>query len=503
MAVEKAYFFRFRPPVAIAALLALLGSGCTQPVARVEPSAPADAACLAWYQKFDEVLAEHDLIDPAAAKIPDFPYLRADRFIASFRLQPLNDTAYAQWLESMRQLDESLRLFEAANLPSEEAKALLVQAPIPGSLEEVLNQCGRRLVNAASERPETKAFLSRHAQASDIYQSWQRIAGVYWLMQYPARLALERLHQKLAASFTRRLDELPTQGRLIRYAPASTGFLTDAEIAAMLRTAYQNPLAIPTLSEAKLERLFDHFAPVWEIDTRNDTDKIGKVYLTAQGDPRVDTQHPVVYRKHAYTRLQGRILLQLIYQIWLPAREKTDLADLYGGDLDSVMWRVTLSPDGDPIAYDSIHACGCYYLLFPAAGYRRISPEDEAEAVLSPKRIGILPFGHRLLLRLETRAHFLLQTAVVPETDHTQAIPYDDLPYESLLSLPLPDGSRRSLFDPDGIIAASARPERFLLWPYGVPNPGAMRQWGMHAIAFTEKRYFDDPFLLENLIATE
>jgi hypothetical protein len=30
-----------------------------------------------------------------------------------------------------------------------------------------------------------------------------------------------------------------------------------------------------------------------------------------------------------------------------------------------------------------------------------------------------------------------------------------------------------------------------------------MRQWGVQAIAFTGRRHFDDPFLLENLIAAE
>ncbi|MDD1611793.1 MAG: hypothetical protein LUQ57_01485, partial [Methylococcaceae bacterium] len=207
------------------------------------------------------------------------------------------------------------------------------------------------------------------------------------------------------------------------------------------------------------------------------------------------------YQKQAYTRWQGRILLQLIYQIWLPAREKTDMADLYGGELDSVIWRVTLSPEGTPIAYDSIHACGCYYLLFPAQGYRSIPPTDGAEAVLSPKRIAPIQSGQRLLLRLESRTHYLQQTVIITESDKTQTIPYQVQAYDSQLSLPLPDGSRRSLFGPEGIIAASARAERFLLWPFGVPSPGAMRQWGVHAIAFTGRRYFDDPYLLENLLA--
>jgi hypothetical protein len=503
--MAKTLLSRFRLPLSavIVLLLLLLAQGCTQPGVRFEALAPDEAACLSWYRKLDTVLAEHELIDPSVAKIPGFPFLRTDRFLASFRHQPLSDAAYADWLERMRQLDESLRLSEAANLPQTAAKAVLAEAPLPGALEQVLRQCGSRLVKAALQRTETQPIIRRHARVPDTYRSWQRIAGAYWLMQYPVRMALDRQHKKLAASFKQPLEELPVQGRLIRYAPMPGGFLTAAEMAAMLRTAYQNPLGIPALADEKLERLFNQFAPVWEIDTRNDTDKIGKIYLTGQGEPRIDVRHPVVYRKQAYIRRQGRILLQLIYQIWLPAREKTGWTDLYGGDLDSLIWRVTLGPEGVPIAYDSIHACGCYYLLFPGPDHLSVAPKDGAEKILSPKRIDAVLPGQRLLLRLETRTHYLQQTAVIPETVHTPAAFYETRPYESLLSLPLPDGSRRSLFGRDGTIAASARPERYLFWPYGVPSPGAMRQWGMHAIAFTGRRHFDDPFLLENLIAAE
>jgi hypothetical protein len=501
--MAKTFLSCSRLPTAIALLVGLLGQGCMQPVVRFESLAPDEAACLSWYRKLDILLAKHELIDPSAAKIPGFPFLRTDRFLASFRHQPLSDAAHEQWLEQMRQLDESLLLMETANLPQAAAKAVLAEAPLPGSLEQILGQCGSRLVKAALQRPENQPILRQHARVPDTYRSWQRIAGAYWIMQYPAKVALDRLHKKLAASFAQPLEELPVQGRLIRYAPQPGGILTSAEIAAMLHAAYQNPLGMPALPDEKREHLFNQFAPVWEIDTRNDTDKIGRVYLTGQGEPRIDVRHPVVYRKQAYTRRQGRILLQLIYQIWLPAREKTGWADLYGGDLDSVIWRVTLSPEGVPIAYDSIHACGCYYLLFPGPGHRSVAPKDGAEKILSPTRIDAVQPGQRLLLRLEARTHYLQQPAVIPEAGHTPEAFYETRPYESLLSLPLPDGSRRSLFGRDGTIAASARPERYLFWPYGVPSPGAMRQWGMHAIAFIGRRHFDDPFLLENLIAAE
>ena len=69
----------------------------------------------------------------------------------------------------------------------------------------------------------------------------------------------------------------------------------------------------------------------------------------------------------------------------------------------------------------------------------------------------------------------------------------------NLRSLPIPSGGRRSMFRPDGLVAGSERLERFLLWPTGVQSPGAMRQWGRHAIAFADRRHFDDPELYHQI----
>jgi len=55
------------------------------------------------------------------------------------------------------------------------------------------------------------------------------------------------------------------------------------------------------------------------------------------------------------------------------------------------------------------------------------------------------------------------------------------------------------LYGPDGVVAGTERAERWLIWPMGVPAPGAMRQWGHHATAFIGRRHFDDPDLLTRL----
>ncbi len=460
-----------------------------------------DRLCQRWLEGIETLVEEYGLEDPETVLINGFFHLRVNRFLASMsELTTSNDT-FAGWLEEMRQLDATVKTLEFANLPGSAQQKLISALPIEGSYEQALQDCGRRLNKLGSNIPGLKENLLEQAQVPDAYQTWKRVVGLYPLARYAASFSIERLHQELDAGFKIPPAQLPKLGTLIRYSPPQSKPLTPESITAILRPAYDTSLGIPHLTPSELQQLSAHFAPVWEIDTRNDTDKIGTVVPDSGEQPQVNTNRPAVYIAYAYARWRGRVVLQLIYQIWLPAREKTGLLDLYGGPLDSVIWRVTLSPEGAPIAFDSIHGCGCYYLLFPGQGYRAIAPKDGAEPVLSPKTIDSIPPGNRLLLRLQSRTHYLQQTALLDDTSvEPSTLHYIFHDLQQLRSLQMPDGTKRSLYDEDGIIDASERAERFLLWPYGVASPGAMRQWGAHAIAFIGRRHFDDPFLLEKLL---
>lgn len=460
-----------------------------------------DAMCLRWLEKVEDTFEEHTLNDPGTVRLKDFPQLRVNRFLASMRDRVTSQNALAEWLEHMRQLDAAAKKLEFANLPATTRQRLVITRPAGDSFEHAAETCGRRLNNIILKTPEHKAKLLEQAQVPDAYQSWKRIMGAYMLTRYAAAIGLERLQQELGASFKVPLEKLPRQGELIRYSPPPGDPLSPEGIAAMFKPAYNNPLAIPSLTSLQLQRLAGQFAPVWEIDTRNDTDKIGTVKLADAEQPQIDIRQPAVYVTHGYARWHGQVLLQLVYQTWLPAREKTGWLDLYGGPLDSVIWRVTLSPEGVPIAFDSIHGCGCYYVLFPGQGYQAIPPKDGAESILSPKSIATIPRHNRLVLRLQSRTHYLQQISQVDDASSTATRVYKYLDSGQLRSLPIPnDNKNHSLFGTDGIVDASARAERFLLWPYGVDSPGAMRQWGTHAIAFVGRRHFDDPFLLEKLL---
>lgn len=457
------------------------------------------AACLQLYRKLDRSIHDHDVEDTGEKRIDGFPHLRSNRFLAASAKDSLTAAEYAQWLELQRRLDERARLLEFANLPSAARSRIGSELPTAGPLSEQLRDCGR-LLNEKTARagPTLRTKLAQAAAVPDDYQTWQRVVGLYPVARWFAANSIADLHRELNHPFQQANGRIPVAGRLIRYRPRVANMPTRRQVGAMLEKSYQNPLRIPLLSSAQLERLFARFAPVWEVDTHNENDAIGAVILTEDARPSIDRNRPAVYVQSAHTRYRGENLLQLVYQIWFPAREKTGLFDIYGGDLDSVIWRVTLSRQGRPIAYDSIHACGCYYLLFPGKGYRAAATTGDSEPVLAPRQISIDPYRQRLTIRVAARTHYLQRISGQLSVDDGKA--YRLLPYDSLRSLPDSSGKRRNLFGPDGIIEDSARGERFLLWPFGVASPGAMRQWGSHAIAFIGRRHFDDADLLEPLL---
>lgn len=491
--------FQIRNPLFLALPLLFLQGCAPLPPFDAGTQNTEESACLGFFEKMDELVERNGARDGGTARIQGFPHLRIDRFLASLAGAAQSPGAFAAWLEMLRSLDETARRFEAANLPAGQDRILRAALPAEETVAQSVRRCGKRLVQRVLRTPANKAFLLAHAEAPNAYDTWKRIAGVYPLTRLAAQLGIARLHRKMGESFRHPPSRLRTEGRLVRYGPPESDRLTRAEVGKILRSASGNALEVPLPEPEELRRLFETFAPIWEIDTRNRGDKAGEVALARGGRPWINIARPTVYRMHAWTRFRGKVLLQLVYQIWLPAREKTGSLDLYGGNLDSVLWRVTLSPDGAPLSFDSIHACGCYYMLFPGAGYRvQDPPGDGAEPVLAPVEPPEVPDGQRLVIRLQSRTHYIQQLYSRPPDAQEPVYRWED--YGVLRSLEMPDGSRRSLFAPDGLVIQSQRSERFLLWPFGVPSPGAMRQWGTHAIAFIGRRHFDDPFLFEKLL---
>ena len=480
------------------ALLVSALAGCVVAPAQ-RPAADAEAQCEAVFQRVDRAVAEAGVGDGMAARVSGFPYLRANRFLASYAREELTAAQFDQWLERMLTLGREAHRIEIANLPAASREALA------GALREIgehapprdaLEACAARLAAADRTRPERRGELRGAVIVPDDYVTWQRIVGLYWITRLPFASGVRNWHDEVNATFALPLDALPVTGRLAAYAPPP-GPAKRADVAALLARVSENPLGIPEPTGADLDALFQAFAPRFVVDTRGAADIPGALDWGADGLPRVVSGPPMVYRRVSHARYEGRALLQLNFAIWFPERPLEPGWDILGGRLDGVLWRVTLAPDGEPWVFDTIHHCGCYHQFFPTTRAElKPQPDTLDEGALVPQRLPRLDWNARLTLRLAAGTHYLERVVLNPPLAGPAAeyVFADD---DTLRSVPLNEAERRSVFRPDGIVPGSERGERWVFWPMGVPEPGAQRQWGRHATAFIGRRHFDDPGLLE------
>ena len=483
-------------PLVLALLLAATACASVQPPHRDHLDA-ADARlaqCARWFEALDAAVAHSGVADIEARRVKGFPYLRIDRFLASMQQDARDDALLRNaWIEEMRARDADGRRVEIANLATAQVDRL--GAANRQELAQRTQQCAQRLLAADVDDASTQASLYRRAFVADDYSTLKRGLGLYELTRIPFYAGVEAWQEGVEETFAQaRRGELPSAA-LRRYVPPAAPVFERQQVAAILARATAHPLGLPRLSAVERERLFATYAPVFEIETGGDFDRIGRLGWDAALAPRVDVAQPVVYRRLGYTRSGQRTLLQLVYVAWLPERPLENRFDVLGGHLDGVVWRVTLAPDGEPVLFDSIHPCGCYHMFFPTPRLQPLpAPRPSMEWAFIPAALPAIAESERLVLTLRSRSHYLAN--VRPATATTGTI-YDFAEYDELRTLPLPQGGTRSLFGPDGLIAGTERGERFLFWPMGIASPGAMRQSGTQATAFVGRRHFDDADILE------
>ncbi|MGZ8191249.1 MAG: hypothetical protein ACXWTS_08475 [Methylococcaceae bacterium] len=491
-------------------VLLLFCGGCSitmQPLQQnlSAPEHPALRHCAGLYVETDGAITEAKVADSQAARIAGYPYLRVNRFLAGYRNEVAGE-AFENWIDQLQKLALEGFQVELMNLPDKSRQRLDKLSgtihPASPTLIDALQSCGNILRKHDLDESVEQDALREKAVVPEDYQTWQRIAGLYPLTAVVFRLGIDRWHEQTLETYSLPLQKLPVKGRLIRYTPAHrTAPLSAVEISGIIKQSSDNSLIIPSPDNAGQKRLFDSFAPVFEIDVAYGDDKIGVPVWQGDKTPVIDTSTPTVYRMLSHTRIGNQALLQLNYSIWFPSRPKNSAFDLLGGHLDGIIWRVTLLPDGRPLIFDSIHACGCYHLFFPPQ-YTRILKQHMMldEPAFMPQQPLSFEDRKQMVIRIASGSHYIervyFSSAI---SSHENPYQWDDA--DSLRSMPLPDGNRRSMFGQDGLVAGSERAERLLFWPMGIPSPGAMRQWGHHATAFVGRRHFDDARLFENTFA--
>ena len=230
------------------------------------------------------------------------------------------------------------------------------------SIAAALADCAALLRTQTLRSVAAKRAAQARLRFADDYLPWRRVLGLYPLTAIPFRAGIERFSRATHAVFELPVERLPVQGRLLAWEPAlDEPPPTFAAVAEILRRSAENPLHIPEPDPHAAQLLFAAFAPAFHIDVASDDDRIGAATWRADGWPRIDVADPVVYRLMSYARFAGQILLQLNYVVWFPSRPSDSSFDTLAGQLDGITWRVTLSPDGHPLLYDTIHNCGCYH----------------------------------------------------------------------------------------------------------------------------------------------
>src|SRR5688572_22137890 len=471
---------------------ALLAGGCAsgggELAAHLENGTPEVQECAQWYRAIDREIDAAGVRDAQYTRLPGFPHLRADRTLASLGSRAgESELALRAFGERLADLDTESRAFEIRNLPglsSENHAHMLRRA----------RDCAKELRNADLASPAAREALLTAAHVPDDYSTGLRILGLYYLTRIAFAAGVRRWQDDTLATFRREPD--PAVHR-VRYSPPAVASVPRSVVAGLLARAVFDPLGHPGLSAHELERLAAAYAPTLEVEITGDYDRFGALrWRRASGLPDVDATEPSVYVQAAYTRYREQMLLQLIYTFWFPERPPRGAVDLLAGRLDGVVWRVTLAPDGEPVIYDSMHACGCYHVFFPTERARpRPAPSALEEWAFVPQALPRVAEGERPVVTIASATHYVER--VVLERGGASLVRYSLRPYEQLRSLPRAGGAHASLFGPDGLVPGTQRLERFLFWPMGIVSSGAMRQWGRHATAFVGRRHFDDADLFE------
>jgi hypothetical protein len=134
-------------------------------------------------------------------------------------------------------------------------------------------------------------------------------------------------------------------------------------------------------------------------------------------------------------------------------------------------------------------------MFFPTARVKLLPAQQPViEWAFVPLKLPALAPPQRVVVRIASRTHYVVNLR--PDAD-ASGISYQYADDNDLRALPAADHGTRSAFGPDGIVPGTERGERYLFWPMGIDNSGAMRQWGTHATAFIGRRHFDDADLIE------
>ena len=445
------------------------------------------SGCREDYVAMDARVEAAGVRDGAYYAVPGFPYLRTDRLLATFRneVKGLNDVS--EWTRRMRELDQEARDFEYVNLGMNEFDRAVQR-------DRFLN-CGRILATIEFEDPAIWKKMVDAVPPPDEYSSLARTLGLYPFAAPGMKSRVARAHESALQEYGA-AENSAAENRARDTANATRLWtvkaVEDMSLIAEVGTRVDiNVLGFPALYGSQWRALAERHAPQLLIQTTGENDFPATPRFDNAG-VTADASKPVVHYQIGYARFGGDNLVQISYFLWFKSAP-----DAGTGPIDGVIWRVTLDNGMQPLMFESLHASGGDHRWYPVQPLEQRSKtewSDEPEFV-APE---LANARARLRLGAGESSHEIRRVLPAATAGVEASTEYELHVYEELYTLQRPEGGTRSLFGPDGIVPGSYGVDPIGGLASGIARPGALRQYGRHAISHVGRRHFDDPYLLES-----
>ncbi|MGB5425052.1 MAG: hypothetical protein WBN03_22995 [Desulfobacterales bacterium] len=473
--------------------------GCTGLTPRQKaalPGRPPQAEQL--LTELDAVVAQAGVQDASSYKVPGFPYLRTDRFLAAMKVRLIDDEQKTLWVEEMYRLGYEARKKEIQNLPNE---TLSVLSSKPGGFPDRKTLLVRTSAAAAQlseyDRIQPVFFetLKGTVAVPDEYSTSMRVFGLYPIAAIPITIGTKVAYNKFRIWHQAPIADLTVEGRLVAFAAEGGGTSGGAKPAHLFAAARRNAFGLPDLSDADLMALVRSYAPIIFQDVVAGYDRFGEVIWNG-GTVAIDQRRPAIYY-YITTSFISRIpVLQINYTFWYSERSGEKTPSYEKGSLDGLTLRISLDRNGQPVMVDIMNNCGCYHFYAP--------PKERLEKIL-PSSNGLYPFvpvwlppdypDKPLNLRVNSGWH-QVEHLYASEAPADAAI-YQLMHYDRLEALPRADGSSESVFTAAGIMKNSTRIEPYIFFSVGIHDIGYMRQRNHHAVKMIGRAHFTDPDIFD------
>jgi hypothetical protein len=477
-------------------------AGLVQREASLSRTRPAKAAV--FFETLDDAIAEYGVSEGADFKVPGFPYLRTNRFLAATGDRIQGDDQFNAWLDRMLRLDRTGRKKEILNLPENGLATL--KDEIGGfenrsQLLSLISKHSAMLLEADRRHPAFRERLQAEVDVPDEYSTAMRIFGLYPIAAIPVSIATHSAYGTFRKWHRQPLEELETLGTVSVYRPAEGEGDIDRNVSELFISGRIDAIGLVDLDAPAAAYLARTFAPVISQDVVADYDRFGAVEWV-EGTVSINPEKPTVYYYITYSILNRQPVLQLNYAFWYSERNGEKAPAIEKGPLDGITFRISLDQTGRPVMADVMNNCGCYYFNIP----RREMVKD-----IHPSADKLYPFvptwmpeafpRQPISLRVNSGWHQIekVYTAPIPES----AREYRLVPYDELESLPHADRSRESVFTPQGIMKDSKRIEPYIFFSMGIPKVGYMRQRNHHAIKLVGRSHFTDTDIYDRYFTFE